>query len=97
MHDSDNAVVPVIYVELAATILMDIWAADKSLRAGRANHYFHAFTNPIFQVSEFGWLPILAARVNEYLMAACNEGWALLDRDFSREIDLSNMAESDLD
>ena len=78
-------------------VLMDVWSADKSVRGSRAEIYLHAFTNPIFQLGEFFWLPIIAMRVNKYLMAASAEGWALLDKDFSREAATQDLVDSDMD
>ena len=97
MHPAAREDVPLIYIDVAATLLMDVWAADKSARALRCQQYLHAFTNPVFQLGEFGWLPILVTRVNKYLHAASVEGWALLDKDFTKEVDETDLVNSDLD
>ena len=97
MHPTANGEVPQTYVEIAATIFMDVWAADKSSRAMRTQQYYHAFTNPIFSRSELVWLPTVMTKVNQYLLAAHLEDWTLLDKDFSKEVEVADLVDSDQD
>ena len=97
MNPAANGAVPLIYIDMAATIFMDIWAADRSARVFRAQQYLHSFTNPFFSRGEFMWMPIVTSTVNQYLVAAHREEWALLDKDFSRKVDVTDLVDSDLD
>ena len=97
MHPQQREDVPLIYVDMAATLLMEIWATDKSARVQRTQLFMHTFTSPIFNIGEFVWLPIVMQRVNKYLLAAHREDWSLLDRDFSRAPDVTDLVDSDLD
>ena len=67
--------------------LMDVWSVDKSARAIKQDVIHYAFNNPMFAIGELHWIPVVANRVNKYLMQAREDSWMILDKDFSKEVE----------